>query len=180
MQLFQYGGELRAAPGAVITLDCGFAVAGSGQINVAEGARVVVTAQTHVQDAYPRSIHVKLAPGASIDFSAAPLVVQELFVVQSVVSAPEAIASQNFRAYPNPASTSTGVTIEGTGALASAIVRIELFDAVGRLVTTEVPSVAGAGSTGFRHVLQLPTAGVYTARLIDADGRVGRVRLVAD
>ena len=177
MQLFQ-GGTTRVEADAALELNGVISVGQSpGRISVAPGATVTVGAQSSLLFwEGQQKIRVELAPGASFDASAAPRDVQDVFQVVSTSSTPELLPASRFAAYPNPAPAGEAtVTLASRGALAHAIVRVDLLDAVGRLVRADRLS---GQATDFRHTLALPSAGVYTARLTDASGAVGHLRLV--
>ena len=177
MQAFE-GGRLFVGEGATLHMDCKIYLKGDGtRLLVDRGASVHVGANSTARRYDSRiKIKVELQPGATFDASAAPREVQQLFQVVQMVATPELLPASRFAAYPNPAPAGEAtVTLASRGALAHAIVRVDLLDAVGRLVRADRLS---GQATDFRHTLALPSAGVYTARLTDASGAVGHLRLV--
>ncbi len=177
MQLFGTGGTLTLEDGASTLIDAVFNVSGQARIELGANARLVVGANSTLDEGYRQSIKVYRHPTATINLSLAPREVRELFEVITVSSTPELIATEKFRAFPNPASADGRVTLTTTGVLEADILRIDLIDALGRQVQSFAPSEAG-NATGFKQDIHLPSSGLFTARLTDRDGRVGYLKLM--
>lgn len=87
------------------------------------------------------------------------------------VGLPEQSTAHQWRAYPNPATTSFSLETDGTGAATS----VELLDALGRSVTRW-------GTVGERSLMAVGDRqrGIYTVRVTQRDGTIQYMKLVLE
>lgn len=157
---------------------------GDGLLEVAEGARVVVSAAARDYGAVfgeliPDSlaagngdarIVVRVAEGGSFDMSAAPASVQALFRVEGSSAAISPSPLEYYRLAANPVAAGGPIALLAEPG-AAPLRLVELIDAAGRTLQRSTGKSLGT--------LSAPAVpGVVRLRLTDAEGRVGVLQLL--
>ncbi len=172
IQQWRDGSTLLVEEGADVTFEGTLSIPDGeeGGLDIRYGAKVRVANAAQALETSPGQIRVRVAEGATFDLSEASPQVKSLFVVERLEDPARGLDVGAYELAQNPVRDGEAVLRAKPGA--PRLTRIELLDTAGRVVSGLAPTAARS-----EYLIPVPKAGVHALRLVDAEGRVGTLRV---